>query len=248
MANIGFDHYNRWILHDEADLSITVQEVYNSAKDEEDFPAYMASPIIVTATGKDSLGAGEFTGITMVLRNGWTFKCRTVPVSDITIKLAGGNVVAESGNDRFTPTDKVHYEFGQSTSPALIVTAGVITPTQQQIRDASRLSSSDPIIAGSIDDKLDTIDANVDTIDTNVTTIDTNVDTLGTDLATLQTNVNDLLTLEGNTSDWVTPGIYRIYANGENIGGTTFAEYETRDSTGVQTFVLADVRQLVRIK
>ena len=131
MANIGFDHFNKYILHDETDTSITVQELYNSAIDEMDFPHIaMTTGLILTATGKDALGAGEFTGVTLVLRNGWTFKSRTVPAGDTTIKLSGGNVIAESGNPRFTHVDMVHYEFAQSTSPALIVTAGVITPTQ----------------------------------------------------------------------------------------------------------------------
>lgn len=158
MANIGFDHYNKWILHDETDTTITVQEVYNAAQDEMDFPHIsMTTDIILDATGKDPLGAGEFTGITMVLRNGWTFKSRTAPISDTTIKLSGGNTIAESGNPRFTHTDMIHYEFAQSTSPALIVTAGVITPTQQQIRDSMALSTIESIIAGSIDNKLDDV-------------------------------------------------------------------------------------------
>jgi hypothetical protein len=235
MANLGFDHFNKYILHDEADLSITVQEVYDAAKDEEDFPHIgMTTGIILDATGKDPLGGSEFTGITLVLRNGWTFFCRTVPASDITIKLAGGNLIAEGSNDRFSHVDNVHYEFGQSTSPALIVTAGVLTPTQQQIRDASTLATSEPIIAGSIDNKLDIID--------------TNVDTSNTSIVTLQSDITDLLTLEGNTQEWVSPGLLKIYADGQSIGGTTFAEIETRDINGVQTFVIADVRQYIRTK
>jgi len=214
MANIGFDHFNKNILHDEADTEITVQEVYNASKDEEDFPHIsMTTGIIVDATGKDALGGSEFTGITMVLRNGWTFKCRTVPASDITIKLSGGNTIAESGNPRFTHVDNVHYEFGQSTSPALIVTAGVITPTQQQIRDALALATAASIAAGSVDDKLD-----------------------------------ELVDLAGNDQEWITPGLLKVYDSGGKVGGTTFAEFETRNSSGVQTFVLADVKQFIRTK
>ena len=235
MANIGFDHFNKFILHDEADLNITVQEVYNAAKDEEDFPHIgITTGIILDATGKDPLGGSEFTGITLVLRNNWQFRCRTVPAGDITIKLAGGNLIAEGSNDRFSHVDNVHYEFGQSTSPALIVTTGVLTPSQQQIRDAQALSTAATIVSGSIDNKLDIID--------------TNVDTSNTGIVSLQSNITDLLTLEGNTQEWVTPGLLKIYANGQSIGGVTFAEFETRDSLGVQTFVIADVRQFIRTK
>lgn len=214
MANIGFDHFNKYILHDEADVNIAVQDVYNAAKDEEDFPFIsMTTGIILDATGKDALGGGEFTGITMVLRNNWTFKCRTVPASDITVKLSGGNTVAESPNERFTHVDNVHYEFGQSTSPALIVTAGVITPTQQQIRDSLTLNRTLGVLAGSVDDKLD-----------------------------------NMLTLSSNDQEWISPGLLKIYDASGKVGGTTVYEFETRDSGGVQTFVIADVKQFIRVK
>lgn len=214
MANIGFDHFNKYILHDEADTSITVQEVYNSAKDEEDFPFIgMTTGIIVDATGKDPLGGVEFTGITMVLRNGWTFKCRTVPASDITIKLSGGNTIAESPNARFTHVDNVHYEFGQSTAPALIVTSGVVTPTQQQIRDALTLDRTAGVIAGSVDDKLD-----------------------------------NMLILSSNDQEWVSPGLLKIYNAAGKVGGITVYEFETRTTSGVQTFVIEDVKQFIKVK
>jgi len=32
MANIGFDHFNKFILHDETDIIIQVQEVYDKSK------------------------------------------------------------------------------------------------------------------------------------------------------------------------------------------------------------------------
>jgi hypothetical protein len=214
MANIGFDHFNKYILHDETDTSITVQELYNAAVDEMDFPHIaMTTGLILTATGKDALGAGEFTGVTLVLRNGWTFKSRTSPVADTTIKLSGGNVIAEGTNPRFTHVDKVHYEFAQSTSPALIVTAGVITPTQQQIRDSLTLNRTLGVLAGSVDDKLD-----------------------------------NMLILSSNDQEWVSPGLLKIYDASGKVGGTTVYEFETRDSGGVQTFVIADVKQFIRVK
>lgn len=154
MANLGFDHYNKYILHDETDTTITVQEVYDKSQDEMDFPHIaMTTDVITTATGKDDLGGGEFTGITLVLRNGWTFKCRTSPVSPVTIKVSGGNTIAESGNPRFTAMTNVHYEFGQSTAPAAITTGG-LTPTQQEVRDSMALTTVQSIAANSIDDKL----------------------------------------------------------------------------------------------
>lgn len=124
MANISFDWYNKYILHDETDIAIDALEVYSKAKDEEDYlHIAMSEDIIMTASGKDSLGGGKFTGVTLVLRNGWTYKCRTTPISDITIKISGANTIAENGIV-FTHMDNIHYEIDQSTSPALIITTG----------------------------------------------------------------------------------------------------------------------------
>ncbi len=213
MANIGFDHYNKWILHDETDTSIGVQEIYDKVKDEEDFPHIaMTTPVIATATGKDDLGASEFTAITLTLRNNWQFKCRTSPVSDVVIKISGGNTIAESGNDRFFPVENVHYEFGQSTAPAAIVTGG-LTPTQAQIREAMTLATGLTPATNSIDDYL-----------------------------------LDIKKIQNNTQEWVSPGLVKVYDDGETIGGTTYAEFETRDSLGVQTFDISKVKQYVRTK
>ncbi len=125
MANIGFDHFNKFILHDEIDTAIDIIETYSEAKDEEDFlHISMTTDVIMTASGKDDLGGGKFTGVTVVLKNGWTFKSRTVPAVGTKIKISGGNTIAESGNELFTNVEKIHYEFDQSTSPALITAGG----------------------------------------------------------------------------------------------------------------------------
>lgn len=215
MANITFDHFNKFILHDETDTNIQVQEVYNKAKDEEDFPSIaMTTDVIVTATGKDALGGIEFTAITLTLRNNWQFKCRQIPISDITIKVAGGNTIAESGNDRFSHVDNVHYEFGQSTAPALVqIPSGSPEPTEQEIRNAMTIAASQGTLPDSIDAKL-----------------------------------NDILTLSSNDQEWIAPGLLKIYDSGGKVGGTTLFEFETRDTAGSQTFVIADVKQFIKTK
>ena len=164
-------------------------EVYSKSKDEEDFPHIgMTTGIIATASGKDPLGGVEFTGVTVILRNNWKFKCRTVPASDITIKISGSNTIAEGSNARFFPVDKVHYEFAQSTSPAAI------------------------------------------------------------GLSILQTDIDDYRKLSGNTQEWVSPGLLKVYNDGQTFGGTTYAEFKTLDSVGAQTFDITKVRRYERTK
>ena len=47
----------------------------------------------------------------------------------------------------------------------------------------------------------------------------------------------DIKRLNGNTQEWVTPGLVKVYDDGQTFGGTTYAEFITRDSAGIQTFV-----------
>lgn len=67
-------------------------------------------------------------------------------------------------------------------------------------------------------------------------------------LATLESNMDLLLDLAGNDQEWISPGLLKIYDSGGKIGGTTVAEFETRTTAGVQTFVLSEVKQYIRTK
>ncbi len=127
MATLTFDHFNKNILHLETDVTIDIQELYDKIKDEEDFPHIsMTTPTIATATGKDDLGGGEFTAITLTLLNGWTLKSLTAPGSPTIIKVSGGNLIVPSGNF-FTSVVNIHYDRGFSTAPAAIGLAAVLT-------------------------------------------------------------------------------------------------------------------------
>jgi hypothetical protein len=86
------------------------------------------------------------------------------------------------------------------------------------------------------------------TVEGKIDIIDTNVDSLVTDLATVDGNVDLINALIGNDQEWVSPGLLKIYNAGGKVGGVTVAEFETRTSAGVQTFVLADVKQYIRTK
>lgn len=95
---------------------------------------------------------------------------------------------------------------------------------------------------------LSTLETGQTNIEAKIDIIDTNVDTLGTDLATVDSNVDIINALVGNDQEWVSPGLLKVYDAGGKVGGTTLAEFETRDSAGVQTFDITKVRQYIRTK
>lgn len=128
MATLTFNHEIKCIVHLETDTNIQVQDLYDAIKDEEDFlHVAIATPIIGTATGKDDLGGGEFTGITLVLQNGWRLKSLTSPGSPTIIKIAGGNMITSDGSAFFKTVVNIHYDRTASTSPAAISLSAVLT-------------------------------------------------------------------------------------------------------------------------
>tara|TARA_R110002126_G_scaffold239608_3_gene382946 strand:- start:240 stop:1682 length:1443 start_codon:yes stop_codon:yes gene_type:complete len=65
------------------------------------------------------------------------------------------------------------------------------------------------------------------------------------DMVTKLDNINGFNT---NDQEWVTPGLLKIYTTAGLAGGVTLHEFETRDSSGVQTFILSDVKQYIKVK
>jgi len=124
MATLAFDHeLKRITVNPETD--VTLQEVYNKSKDEEDFPhVAMTTGLILTASGKESLGGGVQVGITVIMRNGWTigFGDRGSPVQ---CNVTGGNLVAESEviGDQFFQSTNVQINYQSSTSASIVTVA-----------------------------------------------------------------------------------------------------------------------------
>ncbi len=123
MAVLDFNHNLKQITVLIPDVKITIQEVYNKAKDEEDFTHIaMTTGTICTASGKENLGEGNFIGITMTMQNGWTlgFEERVV---DTPVQVLDGNIVAVSGvvgeQFHFTPFTQILYQ--GSVSPTISV-------------------------------------------------------------------------------------------------------------------------------
>jgi len=121
MANLEFDHNLKRITVTDPQTEVTIQDLYNQGKDEEDFPHIaMTTGLILTATGKESLGGGIQVGVTLVMRNGWKvgFGDRGSPTQ---CNVTGGNIVAESEvvGDQFFQSVNVQINYQSSASPTI---------------------------------------------------------------------------------------------------------------------------------
>lgn len=80
--------------------TITIQDLYNQFRDFEDEPRNMDLNTMIRAGGKDDLGGGSLTVITVTLLDGWLFQFQAGggPAQEIGT-VTGGNLVALTALD-----------------------------------------------------------------------------------------------------------------------------------------------------
>lgn len=118
-----FDKVNRHIIVKAPTTEVTVQELYNAIRDWEDDPENMSEAKVCDAVGKEPLGGGLYTAVTLVLR-GWKLKFEDRP-EPTTCLVRGGNLLAtnEHGNsvNPIAPSANVTVVIAQSTAASLLV-------------------------------------------------------------------------------------------------------------------------------
>jgi hypothetical protein len=120
MATFSFDPVNRVITVLAPDTEITVQELINAIRDWED--DHLEWDRVADATGKDYLGAGLYTAITVRLLN-WRlkFQDRAEPTACL---VRGGNLLAVDGQGNYmypiAPAQNVTVAIAQSTAASLV--------------------------------------------------------------------------------------------------------------------------------
>jgi hypothetical protein len=113
---------------------ITVQSIYDQFRDFEDEPQNLDLKTTITAGGKDDLGGGRFTVITVTLLDGWrvAFEARPGPTTE-QMTITDGNLVGldEFGVPQFpvAPTAFTAVTMAQATTGAII--AGVGTTAEE---------------------------------------------------------------------------------------------------------------------
>lgn len=122
MATFTLDQVTQIITVELPDTSITCQEILNAIRDWEDELPNMNAAKVADGVGKDDLGGGVMTGITLKLLN-WKIKF-AAQSSPTVCTISGGNLIAVDENgDSMTPIESstnVSVVIAQSTSASLI--------------------------------------------------------------------------------------------------------------------------------
>jgi len=118
-----FDRINKHIIVKAPATEITIQDLYNAIRDWEDDPENMSEAKVCDAAGKEMLGAGLYTAITLILR-GWKLKFEDRDQPTVCI-VRGGNLLAtdEYGNfvNPIAFSTNVTVIVAQSTAASLLV-------------------------------------------------------------------------------------------------------------------------------
>lgn len=127
---LTFDHPTSRIIVTTPQVSLTIQELVNACRLEEERD--LTKDQIISASGKEALGEGVAVGITATLLRDWQIEWWP---GNYTATISGGNIVAESG-------DPVAYVVGGPqveitlSAAATITSAGAALPTAEEIAAA----------------------------------------------------------------------------------------------------------------
>jgi len=158
MVTLSFDRTNRIVTVLAPDTAVDLQQLYDEGKDKEDDTEYIDEPVILTATGKQSLTPTTSVAITLQMENTWklAFEARAGPTYTL-CSINGGNIVDSSQvvGAWLQPTAFVQVFYGASSSATLITGSGGLT--KQQVRDAMALDTAEVPAAGSIDQMLEDV-------------------------------------------------------------------------------------------
>lgn len=103
---LSFDFYNSIITVPSSDTSLDMQYLIDQIRDTEDeLTPGEAYPKIADASGKESLGGGIFTAITVRLLDNWRVMFEARPSPDtIQCTISGGNLVGGPGGNPIAPS------------------------------------------------------------------------------------------------------------------------------------------------
>jgi len=110
---------------------ITVQCLVNAIRTYEPGLNFMDDTKIIDATGKECIGGGQSTAITMTMQNGWEIRGFGCYACQTNVVIRGGNLAFIGGSPPVVPVANVTYVIGNSTSPGL---SGTIEVDMTKVR------------------------------------------------------------------------------------------------------------------
>jgi hypothetical protein len=136
-----FNFYQQIIDVTNPQTTVVVQDLLNEIRTQEISNTGMAYPKIADATGKDDLGGGVSTGITLSLQPNWQLRFWAGNyVADIT----GGNLVGGLSGNPFAYTAGVQIKVIQSAASTIVTSGGSALTTQEHDKLMSGLDVSIP--------------------------------------------------------------------------------------------------------
>lgn len=136
MATISFDKTNKYIQLGVNDTSTNIQELVNAIRDYEDELDRLDIKKLMDATGKDDIGGGNKTGVTLKLLNSWKLRADTTFTTATIVRVSGGNLVTDDGTSPFVSVTNVSYDRALSTAPGLAGTIeSDVTTIKTHVKD-----------------------------------------------------------------------------------------------------------------
>jgi len=113
------------------DTCLTAQTLVNSIRTYEDDVCFIDDAKIVDLSGKDCIGGGAFTAITITFQNGWELRAHACFACQTNVIVSQGNIAFICCTPPVVPVPNVTYVFGASTAPGL---SGTIEADMTKVR------------------------------------------------------------------------------------------------------------------
>lgn len=152
--NVSIDFLNELIIMDSAATELNVPGVYSIWKDTILLTNNAQYEFAYSVVGGNTISGPKSIPFYTFLDNGWKVRPQE---ANHTLNVVGGVIVDGGGGDPFVNTlgsFVVRILFEQPVQAISVSSGAVISPTQQQIRDAMTLSTAAPVANGSVDDKI----------------------------------------------------------------------------------------------
>lgn len=136
-----FDFYNQIIDITNPQTEVVVQDLLNEIRLQEDSAWGLAYPKIADATGKDNLGGGVTTGITLTLQPNWQVRFWA---GSYTASVTGGNLVGGLSNNPIAYTAGVQVKLIQSAASTIVTSGGTALTSEEHDKLMSGLEVAIP--------------------------------------------------------------------------------------------------------
>jgi hypothetical protein len=138
-----FNYYTQIIDITEPQTIVEIQELVNEIRNAEFQYDGLAYPKIADATGKESLGGGVVTGVTLYLYPNWQIRFWA---GDYQATVRGGNILGGLNDQPFAYTAGVQIQVIQSASSTLVYgTGGLTTEEHNKLMTGLDISIPDAV-------------------------------------------------------------------------------------------------------